>query len=41
VADGTPDEILTAARLEEVFHLRANIVPTPNGPLVQPLGVIQ
>ncbi|MFA8384498.1 MAG: ABC transporter ATP-binding protein [Pelagibaca sp.] len=41
IADGPPDQILTAARLEEVFHLEANIVPTPHGPLVQPLGVIQ
>jgi iron complex transport system ATP-binding protein len=41
IADGTPDQILTAERLEEVFHLRANVVPTPHGPLVQPLGVIQ
>lgn len=40
VADGPPDEILTAERLAEVFHLHANIVPTPHGPLVQPLGVI-
>jgi len=40
VADGPPQDILTAERLAEVFHLRANIVPTPNGPLVQPLGVI-
>lgn len=41
MADGPPDQILTAARLEEVFHLQANIVPTAHGPLVQPLGVIQ
>jgi iron complex transport system ATP-binding protein len=41
IADGTPDQILTADRLKEVFHLKANIVPTPHGPLVQPLGVIQ
>ncbi len=40
VADGPPVEILTAERLAEVFHLHANIVPTPHGPLVQPLGVI-
>jgi iron complex transport system ATP-binding protein len=40
VADGPPQDILTAERLAEVFHLRANIVPTPHGPLVQPLGVI-
>ena len=40
VADGPPDKILTAERLAEVFHLHANIVPTPHGPLVQPLGVI-
>ena len=39
VADGPPDEILTAERLEEVFHLRAEIVPTAYGPLVQPHGV--
>lgn len=41
IADGTPNQILTADRLKEVFHLKANIVPTPHGPLVQPLGVIQ
>ena len=41
IADGPPDQILTAARLEEVFHRQANIVLTAHGPLVQPLGVIQ
>ena len=41
IADGPPEQILTAARLEEVFHLQANIVATAHGPLVQPLGVIQ
>ncbi|MCI5109312.1 MAG: ABC transporter ATP-binding protein [Marivita sp.] len=39
VADGPPEDILTAQRLEEVFHLRAEIIPTAHGPLVQPHGV--
>lgn len=39
VADGPPEDILTAQRLEEVFHLRAEIISTAHGPLVQPHGV--
>ena len=40
VADGPRDEILTQDMLADVFHLRADIVNTPSGALVQPLGVL-
>ncbi|WP_136441151.1 ABC transporter ATP-binding protein [Pacificoceanicola onchidii] len=36
-ADGPPQEVLTEETLAEVFHLRARIHATPDGPLLQPL----
>lgn len=40
VADGPRDAILTQDMLAEVFHLRARIVTTPTGALIEPLGVL-
>ena len=40
VADGRTDEVLSKDMLAEVFHLRADIVLTPKGALVEPLGVL-
>jgi iron complex transport system ATP-binding protein len=40
VADGRPEDILTSDTLERVFRLKAEIIQTREGPLVQPLGVI-
>ena len=37
VADGPPDTVLTPDTLAEVFHLRARVLDTPDGPLVQAL----
>ena len=37
-ADGTPREVLTAGRVESVYHARVHILPGPNGnPLVFPV----
>ncbi|WP_299789992.1 ABC transporter ATP-binding protein [uncultured Marivita sp.] len=40
VADGPCDDVLTEDMLADVFRLRATIVPTPTGPLVQAMGVL-
>nr|WP_281495976.1 ABC transporter ATP-binding protein [Marivita sp. S6314] len=40
-ADGPTDQVLTKDMLAEVFHLRADIVLTSSGPLVEPLGVLR
>ena len=40
VVDGPRDDILTQDMLAEVFHLRADIVRTPSGALIEPLGVL-
>ncbi len=39
-ADGPPTEVLTPDTLAEVFHLRARVHLTEDGPLFQPLGVL-
>ncbi len=39
-ADGRPDEVLTPDLLAEVFQIRAHITTSPDGPIVQPVGVI-
>jgi len=36
VADGTPENVLTAARLAETFGIEAQILPSPHGPIVVP-----
>ena len=40
VADGTPEDVLTEQNLADVFHLRAKVHQTEDGPIFQPLGVI-
>ena len=40
VADGPPADVLTEARLAEVFHLRAFYRQTPDGPVYQPLDIL-
>ncbi|MFW2542491.1 ABC transporter ATP-binding protein [Primorskyibacter sp. 2E107] len=37
-ADGPPAEVLNEANLAEVFHIRARIHHTPEGPFLQPLS---
>ncbi|MCL3882323.1 ABC transporter ATP-binding protein [Marivita sp. GX14005] len=39
VADGPPREVLTSALLSRVFHLKADIFATPQGPVIVPMGV--
>ncbi|SNR26447.1 ABC transporter ATP-binding protein [Puniceibacterium sediminis] len=39
-ADGPPATVLTPDTLAEVFHLRARVHMTDDGPLFQPLGVL-
>lgn len=39
-ADGPTHEVLTKDMLADVFHLRADIVNTPSGALIEPLGVL-
>ncbi|MCR8546507.1 ABC transporter ATP-binding protein [Salipiger sp. P9] len=39
-ADGPPLEVLTEDTLAQVFHLRAHMLQTEHGPLLQPLGVL-
>ena len=39
-ADGPPLEVLTEENLARVFHLRAHLLQTDNGPLLQPLDVL-
>lgn len=39
-ADGQPMDVLTPALLADVFHIRAHISDSPDGPIVQPVGVI-
>ncbi len=41
VADGPPDQVLTEDNLAHVFHLRAKVHQTEDGPIFQPLGVIE
>jgi iron complex transport system ATP-binding protein len=40
IADGPPREVLTPDRLAQVFRLHAEVLDTPQGPVVQPLGVL-
>lgn len=40
VADGPPRDVLTPDRLADVFRLHADVIDTPQGLVVQPLGVI-
>lgn len=40
VADGPPREVLTPDRLADTFRLRAKVLDTDHGPIVQPLGVL-
>ena len=40
VADGPPETVLTTDRLAQVFHLRARVLNTGTGLLIEPLGVI-
>lgn len=40
VADGAPDTVLTTDRLAQVFQLRARVLNTGTGLLIEPLGVI-
>ncbi|MFP7571242.1 ABC transporter ATP-binding protein [Marivita sp. S2033] len=40
VADGAPRDVLTPRILADVFHLKADIFATPQGPVVIPLGVL-
>ena len=39
-ADGSPLEVLSEARLAEVFHLRGHMLETEDGPLLQAIGVL-
>ncbi len=40
VADGSPAAVLTPQRLAEVFAIRAAHADTPDGPLIQPVAVL-
>jgi iron complex transport system ATP-binding protein len=40
VADGAPREVLSPALLAEVFHIRAHFADTPEGPVFQPLALL-
>lgn len=39
-ADGPPAEVLTPELLAHVFHIRAHIAYGPDGPILQPVGVV-
>jgi iron complex transport system ATP-binding protein len=39
-ADGPPLEVLSEARLAEVFHLHGHMLETADGPLLQAIGVL-
>ena len=41
VADGTPREVLTPQVLAEVFHIRAHYTDTQDGPVFQPLDLLE
>lgn len=41
VADGPPREVLTPERLAGTFRLQADVLDTPQGPIILPLGVLQ
>lgn len=41
VADGPPGAVLTPERLATVFGIRAYHAQTPDGPVVQPIGLIR
>ena len=36
-AEGSPDEVLTAAALADHYGARARVVPGPHGPAILPL----
>lgn len=40
IADGPPRDVLTPDLLAQVFRLRAEVLDTPQGPIIQPLGVL-
>lgn len=40
VADGPPAQVLTRARLAEVFHISAHLAEGPEGLIFQPLSVV-
>lgn len=39
-ADGPPAEVLTPELLARVFHIRAHMADGPDGPILQPVGVV-
>ncbi len=41
VADGAPREVLTPALLAQVFAIRAHFTETPEGPVFQPLDLVE
>lgn len=41
VADGAPRDVLTPDLLAAVFHIRAHFAETPEGPVFQPLGLLE
>ena len=41
VADGTPAEVLTPARLEAVYGIRAHIATDADGPILVPIGLAE
>ena len=41
IADGSPNEVLTAQNLEQVFGVSAHFSMTEHGPVFQPLEVLQ
>ena len=40
IADGPPRDVLTPDSLADVFRLKADVIDTPQGLVVQPWGVI-
>jgi iron complex transport system ATP-binding protein len=41
VADGPPRAVLTPALLAEVFGIRAHLAETADGPVVQPVALVE